>query len=260
MISAEQRKTSIKLIQITDTHILDEGMNPRSFDGFDTSVSLKKVVAKVRTDENNADCIILTGDLVHEPSVNAYQKLADNLSTLTIPIISLPGNHDDPEMMKYVMGENGFNTANLHQLGNWLLILLNSKLEYEHSGELTKSELEFLKSTLEQNPDKHCLVALHHHPVSINSPWMDSMILNNADDFLNIVDKFTHVRGIIWGHIHQKFESKRGDVLLLGTPSTCKQFKPKAKVYAVDSKAPGYRNIELTDDGKIKTEVIYVDQ
>ena len=250
----------IKLIQITDTHILDEGEKPRSFTDFDTSASLKQVVDKIKQNESDADCIVLTGDLVHEPSKNAYQNLADLLATLTIPLLSLPGNHDDPEMMEYMMGTNGFDTGKQLKIGNWLLILLNSRLENEHSGELTEYELEFLRNTLELNHSKHCLVALHHHPVSINSPWMDSMILNNGDEFLNIIDNFDNVRGIIWGHIHQKFETKRNDVVLLGSPSTCKQFKPKAEAYAVDNKAPAYRKIELFDDGKIKTKVVYIDK
>jgi Icc protein len=250
----------ITLIQITDTHILDDGVQPRSFEDFDTSESLKSVVTKIGTDENNADCIILTGDLVHEPGKNAYQKVADQLSPLTIPVMSLPGNHDDPQMMKYILGENGFDTGKLLNIGSRLIILLDSRLENEHSGELTDTELEFLRTTLESNTDKHCLIALHHHPVSINSPWMDSMILKNADDFLNVIDDFNNVRGIIWGHIHQKFKSKRNDILLLGTPSTCKQFKPKVEAYAVDNKPPAYRKIELFDDGKIKTQVVYIDK
>jgi Icc protein len=236
--------TPIRLIQITDTHILDDGMQSRSFEDFDTSDSLKSVVAKISADENNADCIILTGDLVHEPSKNAYQKVADQLSPLTVPVMSLPGNHDDPQMMKYILGENGFDTGKILNIGSWLIILLDSRLENEHSGELTDTELEFLRTTLESNTDKHCLIALHHHPVSINSPWMDSMILKNTDDFLKVVDEFDNVRGIIWGHIHQRFESKRNDILLLGTPSTCKQFKPKVEAYAVDNKPPAYRKIE----------------
>jgi Icc protein len=261
MASAKnQVMAPIRLIQITDTHILDNDQKPMSFNDFDTSASLKKVLAKIRTDENNADCIILTGDLVHEPTKNAYQKVADHLSPLAIPIMSLPGNHDDPQMMQDIMGENGFDTGRLLNIRSWLVILLNSRLEDEHSGELTDAELAFLKTTLESNSDKHCLIALHHHPVTISSPWMDTMILNNANDFLSIIDDFNNVRGIIWGHIHQEFESKRNDVLLIGTPSTCKQFKPNAEAYSVDKKPPAYRKIELFDSGEIKTKVVYIDK
>ena len=157
--------SSIKLIQITDTHILDDGPKPKAFNDFDTSVSLKQVVTKIKTDEPDTDCVVLTGDLVHEPGKNAYQKVADHLSPLTIPLMSLPGNHDDPQTMEYIMGENGFDTGKLLNINSWLLILLNSRLENSHSGEFTEAELAFLRRTLESNTNKHCLIALHHHPV-----------------------------------------------------------------------------------------------
>jgi Icc protein len=247
---------TINLIQITDTHIMDDGMP--SFNDFDTSASLEKIVEKIKENEADADCILLTGDLVHEATKSAYQRLADHLSTLTMPLLSLPGNHDLPELMEYVMGANGHDTGKILKIGNWLIILLNSCVIGEHRGELSDCELNFLRETLETNSDYHCLIALHHHPVSINSTWMDSMILSNAEEFLAITDSFDHVQGIIWGHIHQEYEETRNNIALLGSPSTCLQFKPKSDAFAVDNKMPAYRKITLQADGSIKSKVVYL--
>jgi 3',5'-cyclic-AMP phosphodiesterase len=249
---------SIKVIQITDTHIMDDGMP--SFNDFDTSASLIQVVEKIKANEPDADCVLLTGDLVHEATKTAYQKLADHLSVLTIPLLSLPGNHDVPDLMEYVMGNNGYDTGKTLKIGDWLIILLNTCVSGEQSGELGDSELAFLRTTLESNPNSHCLIALHHHPVSINSTWMDGMALNNPEKFLDIVDDFDHIRGIIWGHIHQEFEMVRNDITMLGTPSTCLQFKPESDAFAIDEKPPAYRKIELKSDGKLETEVIYLEK
>ncbi len=247
---------SIKIIQITDTHIMDDGAP--SFEDFDTSASLIRVIDNIKNNEADADLVLLTGDLVHEATKMAYQKLADHLSTLTIPLLYLPGNHDLPELMDYVLGDNGFDISKTIKIGNWRILLLNSCLLGEHSGELSNSELSFLEKTLKSSQENHCLIALHHHPVSINSSWMDGMSLINAESFLNIVDKFDHIRGIIWGHIHQEFESSRNNVTLLGSPSTCLQFKPGSDVFAVDKKKPpAYRKIELNTDGSLKTSVVY---
>ncbi len=249
---------SIKIIQITDTHIMDD--DAPSFNDFDTSASLVQIIKKINKDESDADLILLTGDLVHEATKSSYQKLADHLSILTTPLLSLPGNHDDPDLMEYVMGANGYDTGKTLKIGPWLIILLNTCVIGEHSGELSDAEQEFLRTTLESNSDCHCLIALHHHPVSINSPWMDSMPLINAQDFLNIVDRFDHVRGIIWGHIHQEFEVIRNNVMLLGSPSTCLQFKPKSEVFAVDDKPPAYRKIELQADGIVNADIVYLEK
>lgn len=247
---------TINIIQITDTHILDDGAP--SFNNYDTSASLIRVIDKILKTEPNVDLILLTGDLVHEPTKTAYQKIADHLSVLTTPILSLPGNHDAPELMRYVMGANGYDTGNLVQIGGWLIILLDSCVTGDHSGELSVTELEFLRTSIEENNNAHVLIALHHHPLSIKSSWMDAMSLVNADAFFKITDGFEQVRAIIWGHVHQEFEENRANVKLLGTPSTCLQFKPGSAEFAVDNKTPAYRKLLLKNDGSIDSRVVYI--
>jgi len=247
---------SINIIQITDTHILDDGAP--SFNDYDTSASLESVINKIIESESDADLILLTGDLVHEPTKTSYQKLADHLSVLTTPILSLPGNHDIPELMRYVMGANGHDTGNLIKFDDWTIILLDTCVRNEHSGELSTGELNFLRTTLETNFDSHFLIALHHPPVLINSSWMDAMSLVNATDLLKIVNDFQQVRGIVWGHIHQEFEHEIANVKLLGTPSTCLQFKPGSNEFSVDDKAPAYRKLTLKKNGSISSNVVYM--
>jgi 3',5'-cyclic-AMP phosphodiesterase len=247
----------VKIVQITDTHILDD--DAPSFNDFDTSASLIRTIDKIIENEADADLILLTGDLIHEPTETSYQKLADHLSVITIPIHFLPGNHDDTSLMNHVLGANGYDQTKKINMGNWLIVLLDSCLKGEQSGELSESELLLLQRTLESNPDQHSLIALHHHPVSINSMWMDSMSLINANDFFNVIDNFKQVRGIIWGHIHQEFELVRNNVKLFGTPSTCLQFKPGSEKFAVDEKSPAYRKLHLKNNGEIRSEVVYIE-
>lgn len=246
----------VSIIQITDTHILDDGAP--TFNDFDTSASLIRVIEKIKKTETDADLILLTGDLVHEPTRTAYQKLADHLSALTIPVLSLPGNHDAPELMRSVMSENGHDTGNVVKLNNWLIILLNSAVQGQHSGELSANELAFLRRSLGENPELDCLIALHHHPVAINSQWMDAMALKNAKELFNIIDDFGQVRGIIWGHIHQEFVTNRNQIKLYGTPSTCIQFEPGSDEFTVSNKTPAYRKLLLKADGALMTEVKYL--
>ena len=248
---------AIKFIQITDTHILDD--NAESFNDFDTSASLKRVVEHIKLKEREVDAVLLTGDLVHEPTETAYQKLADLLSVITLPIFYLPGNHDNPTTMDYILGKNGYDRSKIIQTGDWVVILLSSCLPDKHSGELSSEELLFLTDALTMYADHHVLIALHHHPVSIHSTWMDAMSLNNSDAFLKLINGYDNIHAVIWGHIHQEFEQQIGSVNLYGTPSTCLQFKPKSDVFAVDNKSPAYRRLVLTADGKVDTQVCYLD-
>ena len=229
---APRQTDRVKVIQITDTHIVDE--NETLFNDFDSSASLKSVIDTIKTREDDADLVLLTGDLVHEPTDNAYQRLADHLATMTLPLFYLPGNHDDRAKMHYVMGNNGFDQCNLVKAGNWAIALLDSHVPGQHAGEMNQDELDFLHQFLDSHPHHHALIALHHHPVPIESPWMDGMS-------------------------HQYFESERAHCRLLGTPSTCMQFTPRSEIFDVDDKAPAYRRLVLHRDGRLETDVKYID-
>jgi 3',5'-cyclic AMP phosphodiesterase CpdA len=46
------------------------------------------------------DFVIISGDLVDPPSKEAYDHLLALLSSLEIPFAAVPGNHDDPDLMR----------------------------------------------------------------------------------------------------------------------------------------------------------------
>jgi Icc protein len=120
------------------------------------------------------------------------------------------------------------------------------------------AELARLDDALSRNATVPALVALHHHPVPIGSAWMDAMGLRNAEDFWRIIDRHAQVRAVIWGHVHQNFDSFRHGVRLLATPSTCVQFAPRSADFALDRRAPAFRSLLLSDDGGVATEVCRV--
>ncbi len=244
------------MIQITDTHILDN--NTISSSGYDTTASLNNIVRRIQKSEKETDLILLTGDLAHEPTKTAYQKLADSLRPLTMPLYYLPGNHDSPEMMEYIMSSNGFDSARALNIGNWLILLLNTKMGYEQAGQLGEAEYKFLRHHLAVHTAPHCLIALHHHPVAIGSLWMDAISLVDGERLFEVIEPFSQVKVIIWGHIHQEFEMRRGHLQLYGTPSTCLQFVPRSEVCVVDDKTPAYRKIALEDNGKVSSKVVYL--
>ncbi|MEX2516977.1 MAG: phosphodiesterase [Gammaproteobacteria bacterium] len=242
----------MNIIQISDTHILAKP--GETFDGVDSAATLTAVLENINARSPSPDMILLTGDLVHDPDVASYQRLNDLLRMVKVPVYALPGNHDDPAVMpRYLTGVQ--HDKRIEQAG-WQILLLNSWLPDEHAGELPASELDWLEQQLKHNT-LPTLVALHHPPVKIDSPWMDGMRLCNPDDFFRVIDRHAHVRAVVWGHIHQVFETRRDHVQLLGCPSTCVQFEPQSHEYATDTAGPGYRCLYLQDD-KISSEIIRI--
>jgi len=244
---------SIRIIQLTDTHIsADEN---ELFIGVQTSETLTGVIADVNLRES-PDIVIVTGDLVNIPSIDAYGKLAHLLALINAPVFCLPGNHDDPAMMHAHLNNGAISTAKHLLSDSWAVILLDTCQAGRDAGYLSESELSFLEQALAQSRDKYKLICLHHHPVSIDCPWMDEMGLQNSSSLFYILDNYEDVRGMIWGHIHQVFAQSRNAIRLLGSPSTCVQFTPKSSHFQVDEKPPAYRKLKLNNNGIIETNVV----
>jgi Icc protein len=45
----------------------------------------------------------------------------------------------------------------------------------------------------------------------------------------------------------------------MSSPSTCAQFQPSSDTFALDTRPPGYRWIDLHADGSIDTSVVWVE-
>jgi len=81
------------------------------------------------------------------------------------------------------------------------------------------------------------------------------MTIENSDQLFSIIKKHQQVKAICYGHIHQETEEVINNTLILGTPSTCFQFKPLSVDYALDSNKPGYRVFSLYTNGLIESTV-----
>ncbi len=243
----------IRLVQITDTHIFKR--KAECFDGVDTAASLDQVIEHIRREVDMPDFVMVTGDLVHDPVPEAYERLRQQLSGLGAPVFCLPGNHDDPVLMHQMLNQDNIHTTRVLEAGRWGILLLDTCLTGTHSGRLQVEELNFLDQHLAEFNDRPVLIGLHHSPVSVTSPWLNAMMLENPEDMFSILDRHGNVRALIWGHIHQVFRAKRLDVILAAGPSSCVQFKPESEKYIKDDLNPGYSVLELYQDGSIDIRI-----
>ncbi len=83
--------------------------------------------------------------------------------------------------------------------------------------------------------------------------WLDTQVVANTADFWRVLDVFSHVKIVMWGHVHQAWQGERNGVVLMSVPSTCVQFKPHSEDFAIDDLAPGYRWLDLFDNGEFIT-------
>lgn len=230
--------------------------------GIDTAVTLDKVVKAVVATGKSHDAVVVTGDLSQDESKESYIRLAEILAPLGKPIYCLPGNHDQGDNMKagILQADGTISECRSLLLGTWQVILLNTAERQRVDGHLSDAELSLLDNKLAKFPKHNHLVAMHHQPLPVGSAWMDRICLDNPDSLMAILARHTKVRAVIYGHVHQKFESEQNGTKFLSAPSTCVQFKPQSDYFAVDTAMPGFRWLKLNDDGNMETGVERIDQ
>ncbi|WP_255605115.1 3',5'-cyclic-AMP phosphodiesterase [Rheinheimera maricola] len=243
---------SLKLIQISDPHLFAaiEG----SLLGMNTLHSLHCVTELICQQHKQIDCLLVSGDLSQDGSVASYRHLQQALEHFNCKVLWFEGNHDNPASMQQVAVAAGY-LQRVVCAGRWQLILLNSQVDGAVFGQLDESQLQLLEQALQQQPELHTLISLHHHPLPMGSAWLDDIGLQNAAEFNAIVQRYPQVRGVLWGHVHQHSDRNINGVRYLSSPSTCVQFKPSSAKFALDNQPPGYRWLTLHDDGSIDTGV-----
>jgi Icc protein len=241
------------IVQLTDSHLRRDSAGKLL--GMNTRDSLAAVLSTVQTNHPRPDLIIASGDIAQDGSSAAYQYFADSLRAFDCPAYWFAGNHDSATNLQAVAGEaTALRRAEV--FGSWLLVFMNSAVSGQVHGFIGLDDLRWLNQMLSCHPDKHVLISFHHHPVDIGSVWLDNIGLKNRDQFWHEIRQFTQVKAILIGHVHQFFDEVVGGVRVLATPSTCVQFLPNSKEFSIDSQSPGYRWLELYDDGSIATDVI----
>ncbi|HHH37984.1 MAG TPA: 3',5'-cyclic-AMP phosphodiesterase [Sedimenticola sp.] len=252
--SAEE---ALRIVQISDCHLYADPAG--CLVGVNTQETCDQILQMAKQQLWPVDLLLATGDLVHDASPAGYRRLRTRFQALEVPVHCLPGNHDLPEVMNQHLQADRVRMDRVFQHAGWLVILLDSTIPGEERGRLSSAELSLLEQTLASHPQQHVLITFHHHATPVGSRWMDRMALDNPDDLFRVVDHHRNVRGILWGHIHQAFEGRHGEVRLMGSPSTCIQFTPRQDRFGIDPRAPGLRWLKLLTDGTILSGIQRLD-
>ncbi|WP_166372569.1 3',5'-cyclic-AMP phosphodiesterase [Psychromonas sp. SA13A] len=250
-------KGEVKLLQITDTHLFAD--REKDLLGIKTVDSYDAVIEHAQQYTAKCAAVLCTGDLSQDHSTQSYVDFSERIKTLKMPCYWLPGNHDMQEVMLPALLNEGLAQTKQIISEHWQIILLDSQVSGVPYGHLSESQLFFLEDKLKQYPNKHTLIAIHHHVLPVGSAWLDQHILKNNAQLIELISQFNNVKAVLSGHVHQAFDVTKKGVRYLTSPSTCVQFKPQSDDFAVDDKAPGYRYLTLTKSGKINTQVERID-
>ncbi len=240
---------NILIAQISDCHLPADPQ--QKYRGIKPHENLKTLLKKVR--RLKPDLLLATGDLSEDGSPASYVALQQFFRPLGVPVLALPGNHDDASLLAETFPGSPTDKISVSEHGPWKIIRLNSSLPGKPEGRLSEEMLTELEDLLDKNKQRPCLIALHHQPTAIGSPWIDRYPLIEPQVFLQIIDQHPDVKAIVWGHVHQVFETDRNGTAMLGSPSSAINGLCCAKKFTPDPTGPAFRWLELKADGTLIT-------
>lgn len=248
----------IRIAQISDCHLFAD-VAKAGYANIAPYHSLASVLQNIAT--RQIDLLLITGDLSADGSAQSYVHFKNLLDqhAVSSKYVILPGNHDDTATLK-----QQFCAQNLWlhypsqaplTLGNWQIHLLNTKT-VGTGGHISTQDLARLAQSLTHHQDYFQVVAAHHHPIPCDS-WMDAHGWQNGAELVTILQTYSSVKAMIYGHIHAASEQVFNACIYLSCPSTCWQWAMQAE-FGLSEQGPGYRLLELTDGGHINTTIIRV--
>lgn len=251
-------KDSIRVLHLTDPHLFADADG--ELRGIETQASLQRVLDHYHAGDWRAERALITGDLIQDGSPKAYDRFRDLLSPLNMRMHCVPGNHDVRDLMRPVCCRPPFSYCAKEEIGDWLLLGLDSCVTDNAGGEIAAEEFARLDEIVNSSSAKHIMISLHHPPIPLGSAWLDTVALKNGEELLLRLQSIGRVRLLIFGHVHQPYDAEHHGVQIIGTPSTCRQFKPGSEEFDVDDRPPAYRRITLRADGSFENELIWVDE
>jgi Icc protein len=248
----------IRLLHLTDLHL--RAAPDGEIYGVRTDDSFRATVQRALGDRAwRPAALLVTGDIAEDPAPQVYERFRSCVEPLGVPVLCLPGNHDDPAAMAATLNLGNTSVNASRTIGRWRIILLDSFLPGQPGGTLGSAELQRLAAELADARDEWVLVAVHHQPLPMGSAWLDALGLSNGPALLSLLAGHRNVRAVVWGHVHQASDRRLGHLRLLSTPSTCAQFTPDTERCLMDTRPPAFRRLELGPDGDIHTEVHWLE-
>ncbi len=201
------------LAQLTDTHIL----NPNSTEErwVDNNGRLAQAVASLNSETRRPDALLATGDLTNNAQPGELEELLRLLEPVEIPILALPGNHDDRAEIRGAFDMPWASDDNLSwsiELDGLQIIGLDTTVPGEHYGDFDTEREVWLADALSETAGQPTVIAMHHPPFASGIHWMDSTMLRRAEVFADLIKANRHVNRIFCGHLHRPIQTTVGGV------------------------------------------------
>ena len=190
------------LAQISDPHVTvgpgDAG----------SAEALQAAVDAVNSFAPTPEAVLLSGDITEHATDAEYERAAELLTPLTMPLHLLAGNHDDPDGIRAHLAAPGRPGEPLQystQVGPLRLVACDTTVRGQDGGALGPDRLAWLEAELAAGRDTPTMLAMHHPPVLIGMQALDEISLAEPDRIAlgELVAANPQVQRIVCGHVHR---------------------------------------------------------
>jgi Icc protein len=227
-------KDQYRLIQISDCHLLADA--DAWYQGVQPYLQLEVLLSAIQ--QQPVDAVVLTGDLVQDTVPASYQLLVQLFRDCICPVFYLPGNHDDVTLMQQALVAAPFVVDTELSLGQWRLVLLNSKGPGP-AGRFDQTRQQHLLQQLSASPQDAAVWLFCHHHISGVGSFIDQHIQLDAAALWQIIRADQRIRGLAHGHCHYAYDKTEQGICLVGCPASSVQFL-LSKDYQPVAGRPGY--------------------
>lgn len=200
------------LAQLTDTHVVEPDTDEVLY--VDNNERVAAAVASIKAEAPAVDAVVATGDLTQWGQPTEYATLATLLDPLTVPVLPLPGNHDDRDGLRECFPDHPWADTS-H--ASWVVVVgavrivgLDTTLPGEPGAEFDTDRERWLTSTLARDHDGPTILAMHHPPFRTGIGWMDDngfLGLDRLEGVLSVAARSRAVDRILCGHLHRPISS-----------------------------------------------------
>lgn len=230
------------LAQLSDSHVRAGAA------GDGPAAALEAAVASLLALSRTPDAVLISGDVADPGAPEDYVRVKELLAPLTVPIHVMPGNHDDRAGLRAAFDLPGDADELIQyavRTGPLRLVCCDTNKDDGDDGEYGAARRDWLRTTLEAEPEMPTIVALHHPPLPSGIDQLDTVGLDPADSEALRVLLAGHpqVRCVVAGHYHRTSAGEVGGRPFVLCPSTYLQaeldLRPGAEI-ALNTEPTGY--------------------
>ena len=247
----------LTFIHISDTHLHRDPNFTGSFVDFSATPSVIALIREINQLPFPIDFVLHTGDIMSDPEQPHEYAIARWLmDQLKAPVRFLPGNHDRKEGVQTVLlnGTTDISAPDLRyefEVNGVQIICLDSAVSGCAFGQIDDAQLAWLDALCSADDDRPLIVAVHHHVLPLEAPWLDTICLQNGDVVhATLLKARSRLRGVFYGHIHENTVTVRDGISYYSVRSCWFQTRTwhgQQQAYTDPIRTPGFNIVTLTE-------------